>query len=339
MLKKSEKLVRAVLLASILFAQALPAAAFDFSNPAGPLIDRMAYAGRRSAFVIYAMRVKDPGLTILTICGLKFTELGIGPFEWKYPAALLFLFGRRSATDLLEQQHGFPPMTFAEYILQSKDELLFPSLKKALANPAYEWETHPWSRDPDKSLEEMPALKKAIKISYARASMAGHPFVLVTHSWGTVLAHQALNELANEGSDVRVYRLITLGSPLTVKKGSSAALMALETAKEKLFKKVIRPPNTHQWINLWAAGDTFSGEIPQADLNIQIDAEFAGYREELKRLLKTPARRQARKDLHTLNNLAAWHGSYILGYNEKLLSLNKQCSLAPLQFLIPFLKI
>ena len=286
-----------------------------------------------------ALQTRDPGATILTICGLKFTELGLGPFEWKYPAAVLFLFGRRSATDLLEQQHGFPPMTFKEYILESKDELLYPSLKKFVANPAYDWETHPWSRDPDKSLEEMPGLKKAIKASYEKARAEGHPFILVTHSWGTVLAHQALNELANEGAGVQVYRLITLGSPLVSKNAGPAALMAMEQAKEKLFKKVTRPPNTHHWINLWAEGDKFSSEIPQADINIQIDKQFAAYREELKRLLKTPAGRQAKQDLRKLNNLAAWHGAYILGYNETLVSINKQCVLAPLQALLPFLRL
>ena len=330
MLRSIPYATRTLLLAAILSGLAVPAGAVSLDSLSGYV---PAHVFRT------ALQTKDPGATILTICGLKFTELGLGPFEWKYPAAVLFLFGRRSATDLLEQQHGFPPMTFKDYILESEDELLYPSLKKLVANPAYDWETHPWSRDPDRSLEEMPGLKKAIKVSYEKARSEGHPFVLVTHSWGTVLAHQALNELANEGSGVQVYRLITLGSPLVSKNAGPAILMAMELAKEKLFKKVTRPPNTHQWINLWAEGDKFSSAIPQADINIQIDKQFMAYREELKRLLKTPARQQARKDLLKLNNLAAWHGSYILGYNETLVSLNKQCVIAPLQALLTFLRI
>jgi len=66
---------------------------------------------------------------------------------------------------------------------------------------------------------------------------------VISHSWGTVVAHDALVELASEAPDLRVANLFTLGSPLWVVRPF------LEERGGR------RPKSVEFWMNVHARGD------------------------------------------------------------------------------------
>jgi len=148
-----------------------------------------------------------------------------------------------------------------------------------------------WSRDPADTKKVVPDLKKNIVQAYEVAKNGNRPLIIVGHSWGSVLAHEALSELSKEGKEVKIDKFITMGSPLTPRPGLTMGLKNIETIKEGLQVFVKKPDNVTAWDNYWARGDSFSNEINRSGVNnIQID--------------------KGQEQSPTLENTKKWHGAY-----------------------------
>ncbi|MCL4457481.1 MAG: hypothetical protein M1406_08820 [Nitrospirae bacterium] len=161
-----------------------------------------------------------------------------------------------------------------------------------------------WSRDPGDTKKVVPDLKTNIVQAYEVAKNEGRPLIIVAHSWGSVLAHEALSELAKGKTDdltdervkglakkgIKVDKLITMGSPLGAER-----LTKIPSETRENFPSFIEKPKNIEgaWINYWAKGDLISGRIDAAN-NIQID------------------KGQEPSPLHPIENTKKWHKEYFM---------------------------
>jgi hypothetical protein len=140
------------------------------------------------------------------------------------------------------------------------------------------------ANDTDKTV---PILVDVLRSEYHKARAANKKFILITHSWGTVLAFLALNYAPSVLPDL----LITLSSPIGSKYVTNPPnylfwgpftvaflqnqlidgyynLQKYLTELKMLPLQPINPPFLNQeiypekkWINYWAMGDVFSGPL------------------------------------------------------------------------------
>lgn len=80
--------------------------------------------------------------------------------------------------------------------------------------------TVPWSGDVTDTEDTLTLIKAFLPVLARNAKKKSQTFVVVGHSWGTLLAYRAIKELAAEGAIKAgdVDQLVTLGSPLTSQK-------------------------------------------------------------------------------------------------------------------------
>jgi hypothetical protein len=223
---------------------------------------------------------------------------------------------------------GIEPGKLSEKLEPEPNGYLAGALKESKVFKSMNAEIKPYtwgSRDPADTNKVVPDLKTNIVQAYEVAKNEGRPLVIVGHSWGSVLAYEALSELAKGKIDdltdekvkglakegVKVNSFITMGSPLAVGSrtdlGSIPAsiLMRGETAKEELQRfynkdglpDPKKPENVKgEWVNYWAKGDLFSGAIPALGdkNNIQID------------------KGQEPSPSHPIENTEKWHKEYFM---------------------------
>lgn len=127
-----------------------------------------------------------------------------------------------------------------------------------------------WSRDAADTSETVETLRTFLIQKYKAAKQAGKRFIIVAHSWGTVLTYLALSSQSTQAdSENRVYvdLYITLGSPLGVNYAHSGTKYPEETLvinytgnwlNQYSFCETCLPLAT-RWINYWAWGDAISG--------------------------------------------------------------------------------
>lgn len=87
------------------------------------------------------------------------------------------------------------------------------------------------------------AVKECFKLQLRPLIGENAAITVISHSWGTVVAHDALVDLASEAPDLRVANLFTLGSPLWVVRPF------LEERSGR------RPAAVGYWMNVHARGD------------------------------------------------------------------------------------
>jgi hypothetical protein len=109
------------------------------------------------------------------------------------------------------------------------------------------------------------------------------PIIVVAHSWGSVVAYQALIELEQEFNDdgrrvvpaESIAQFVTLGSPLRTQ--STAIRNAIDfcfpdtPAGDQIWGTLSKPDTVSYWINAWNTADCVSGPIPSADNNVALD--------------------------------------------------------------------
>lgn len=161
-------------------------------------------------------------------------------------------------------------------ILQARADALQPQLAgaQALAAPApLDWSDRfgapqamgllpDWLANPDAYLGDFlkylvsRRIRNAVK---AKAKDILRPLVgsgdrcaLITHSWGTVVAYDALLDLVGEAPTLRVNHLITLGSPLW---------LVRPFLQDRSGQK---PAQTATWLNVHAAGDPIGSYLRPA---------------------------------------------------------------------------
>lgn len=94
------------------------------------------------------------------------------------------------------------------------------------------------------------------------------PLIVVSHSWGTVLAYLAISSNAN----IHVDKLITMGSPLQA--NPLVSMYSDEWLEAFGFASLPRPSNVDKWHNYWAKCDPISARISVADRNYQISTNY-----------------------------------------------------------------
>ena len=120
--------------------------------------------------------------------------------------------------------------------------------------------SYSWSRNIYDTEETVTELSQILKPLSKASRDAGKPFVIIAHSWGTVLSYMALSR----DDEIIVDNFITLGSPL------NAQLPVVKETVDSYLDSLEALPNIKQWCNYWADCDPISGAIPIANENIVI---------------------------------------------------------------------
>ncbi|HAT73158.1 MAG TPA: hypothetical protein DCS63_10120 [Elusimicrobia bacterium] len=261
---------------------------------------------------------------VISIVGVEFTEIGLGKLELAYFQGIVDHFkpGKVLDEDMFASciaSVGAEAETSGVYS-RFPDDYLDANLRAVLPAGKYELVPVRWSRDPDESDVAVPIVEKEIKRIFAAAKSEGRPVYLVAHSWGTVLAHTVLHRLAVASPEVRIEKLITLGSPLVPGHWWLNIFMKLQINAGHLQQHVTKPANVGYWVNLWAKNDFFSNEILAADKNGLQDDWTVKVEEQINLAadLDHSLRDDAIRDLFFLKNLKNWHFAYI--YDFKLFS-------------------
>jgi hypothetical protein len=129
-----------------------------------------------------------------------------------------------------------------------------------------------WSRDADDTVETVEDLREFLLEKYGQAQNESKRFIIVAHSWGTVLSYLALSSQSMQvpGSEqVYVDLYITLGSPLGTDNAHGGINYPEETiVSNYTFNWVNRYdfcavcfPLVEKWSNYWAWGDVISGPL------------------------------------------------------------------------------
>jgi hypothetical protein len=184
----------------------------------------------------------------------------------------------------------------------------------------------PWTRDPrdtDPTVEQFEEKLLALRDS---PETRGRPLYIVTHSWGSILIHEALVRLERKGQTVEVQRLVSMGSPLTPRNLFVWMFVKLYDWQEHLQSHISRPLGVRRWANLYADMDPFSNSIALADENVRVDLPAVPYLERLKALLSSDDPKAVRQDIASLRDAGEWHFSYLHGFKTTLHTLHERVS-------------
>jgi len=126
-----------------------------------------------------------------------------------------------------------------------------------------------WANDANYTHDAVTSLTSILRSAYAETKSRGGPLVIVSHSWGTVLAYIVLEQ----NPDIVVDKLITMGSPLSIVPMGTVdthdligAFTILKLAQEGIaFINALS--NIKTWYNYWASCDPVSEIIPAVDEN------------------------------------------------------------------------
>jgi Lecithin:cholesterol acyltransferase len=278
---------------------------------------------------------------IITVAGLNFGEVGPGILELKHLFDIVnFLFPKKSFNTTLLQAEV--DKFNKDYFFSEDDKPVVNNIQTRSMPDNYMEEkltkeaeilgrditiiSFPWSRDPGDTKETVRQFKeKMIKI-HLQYKDTGRPIHILAHSWGTVLMHETLHQLAKSNPEIKINKFITIGSPLMPSNLIVKLFMKLEIRKEDLEKHVSKPLNVRVWKNFWAKRDMYSNFIKSSDVNIQIDSKIENVEPLLINLIlhNKLLRKQAKADLWSIRNIKTWHSSYIFDYLAKLNSINKE---------------
>ncbi len=292
--------------------------------------------------VSYALETKEKiEPIIITVAGINLGEVGPGVLELKYLFDIVNFFFPKKNFDTTLLQTEIIKFN-KDYFFSEDDKPLVNNIQPRSMPDNYIEEKlaqeaeilghdiiiipFPWSRDPGDTKETVKQFKeKMIKI-HLQYKDTGRPIHILAHSWGTVLMHETLHQLAKSNPDIKINKLITVGSPLMPSNPVIKLFMKLEIRKEDLEKHVSKPLNVRVWKNFWAKRDMFSNFIKSSDENIQIDSKIENVEPLLIDLIlhNKSLRKLAKADLWNLRNVITWHNSYIFDYMAKLNSINKE---------------
>lgn len=280
-----------------------------------------------------------PRPVVISIVGVDFTKVGIGKLELAYfinilnhlkPGHRVSEAAFREDFKAVEKDLADCEFYKADGCGRQPDNYLDARLAQVLPADRYEIAPIRWSRDPDESEQAALQVEAEIKRIFRLARAEGRPVHLVAHSWGTMLAHTALNRLAVTDPQVRIDKLITLGSPLVPSSWWLNIFVEHQVNAGHLQNFVAKPANVAYWLNLWAKNDYFSNEIEAADENLLED----GLTVDLERRVKLAAeadhslRPAMLRDLFFLKSLKTWHFAYIFDFQVYLKTLGESHSRA-----------
>jgi len=147
----------------------------------------------------------------------------------------------------------------------------------------------PWSGNIYPGTYDARIATNMLKEEIVELAKYNEPINIVSHSYGTVIAYIALNELQSndETKHIKIDSLITMGSPLGENVNTSASNYGetMDIVKDlarigdlKLPSKLAPLENVKGWTNVHSAGDYVSGVINVSGVkNIQIDEVIIKY--------------------------------------------------------------
>jgi hypothetical protein len=131
----------------------------------------------------------------------------------------------------------------------------------------------PWSGDPANTDADLREIKTQITSLADLAASEGQPLVILSHSWGSVIAYRAISELWGEGKLKRdsIRKFVTMGSPI----GSESVTVNTYTQTKLNWSGtngILEPAGS--WTNFWMKRDNVSGEIDAIDHNVSLTYSF-----------------------------------------------------------------
>lgn len=189
-----------------------------------------------------------------------------------------------------------------------------------------------WSRNPADTAATVKRFVPLLIQAYDSNRGSARPVYLLTHSWGSVIMHDVLNQVAVQRPDIKVDKFFSLGSPLVPGNFFVKVFTSVQYNLAGLNKNIRKPVNVRYWRNVWAGHDYFSNAVQAADVNVQVDASVGAPESELAyNILHGLHIIQAKNDLVTLFNLRSWHASYYRDYEAYLQSLDRHIRLVIFQ--------
>lgn len=116
--------------------------------------------------------------------------------------------------------------------------------------------------------EAVSRLSKLLESWTSVARITHGPLIVVSHSWGTLLAYLAITGNAN----IHVDKFITSGSPLNA--NALVSMYSNEWLEAFGLSSLPRPSNVDKWHNYWAKCDPISASIPIVDKNYKINTSY-----------------------------------------------------------------
>ncbi len=185
-----------------------------------------------------------------------------------------------------------------------------------------------WSRNPADTAATVKKFVPQLIQAYDSNRGAARPVYLLTHSWGSVIMHEVLTQVAIQRPDIKVDKFFSLGSPLVPGNFMIKIFNDVQYNTAGLNKNIRKPANVRYWRNVWAAHDFFSNAVTAADVNVQADASVGLPENELaKFLLHSWHVIEAKTDLLTLFNIRNWHACYYRDYEAYLKTLDRHIHL------------
>jgi pimeloyl-ACP methyl ester carboxylesterase len=286
--------------------------------------------------------VKGKDVVVISVCGIRFNELGVRGFElsmlvwyWHrlFPGKEVDAPTLGRMVQALGPDAGDSGASAAKAPLHYPDDYVETTLRQQFSATGknYLVVPLPWTRNPQKSKAAIADFKVWLAQICDAAQKNGKPVYVVAHSWGSLLVYETLEDLAKSGSPVRVDKFVTLGSPLVPSRWLLKLFVELEEHYQDLEKNVAKPANVKTWINFWAQHDWFSNRIAAADGgDFRVDAAADSLARMIDRVLFSPEAalvKLAVKDLAELNNLDSWHFSYMYGYHQSFPSISRQADI------------
>jgi hypothetical protein len=323
-------------------AQALP---LDFEN-GGPGIAQM-LSGIKSDLALHPELVAQvPGQAlkpvVVTVSGMEEDKLGrvielgqiLRVWHWLFPGQKPpdeEEVGRRLSGICAENPAAAAPQS------RKPENYLQLDLEKAAQRNGLDVDVvnFYWSRDPKETGRTVEMFERELLALRDDERTRGRPLYIVAHSWGTVLIHDALLRLDEQGQTIVVRRLVTLGSPLVPRRLFVRLFKDFHDLVDRLQHRVTRPAGVRQWVNLWAQWDPYSEPIALADANIQVDLQAQPYEAKLKALVPAVGAAAVKSDLKALEDSAQWHESYRRGFRASLRTLGEDVSWDILQQNLP----
>lgn len=288
---------------------------------------------------------------VITVPGLRFETISWGPLTYEifsemasywFPGLKKGPQGARSAgsEEIMKAAYAryneqFEPLKEAAGLMpelgvtrSEPDNYLETSLAQAPSCTGLTVVPFAWSRNPADTAETIKRFVPMLIRAYDTNRGAARPVYILTHSWGSVLMHDVLNQVAAQRPDIKVDKFFTLGSPLVPGNIFIKIFSEVQHNLAGLNKNVRKPANVRYWRNVWAGHDHFSNAVQAADVNVQVDASVGAPENELANILLHGWHKlQAKTDLVTLFNLRSWHSCYYRDYDAYLKTLDRRIRL------------
>jgi hypothetical protein len=270
---------------------------------------------------------------VITISGMEEAKIGRGIELGQILKVWYWLFPGQKPPDedtlaqRLEEIHA-KTRSVGECTSRKPENYLELDMKKAAEKNGLDLDVinFDWSRDPKETGQTIEMFESELLALRDNAQTKGRPLYIVSHSWGTVLIHDALVRLEARGQIIEVRRLVTLGSPLVPHRLFVRLFKDFHNLVDRLQRRVTRPAGVHEWVNLWAQWDPYSDPIALADANIQVDLQAQPYAQKLESLIPTAGEDAVKSDLDALRSPGNWHESYRRGFRASLRTLNEDVS-------------